>query len=59
MIFETKKAIRNGEKIVLAPIQKLRANYVEMQEIRKIDTNLRTFININTPEEMDIINKNV
>lgn len=59
MIFETKKAIRNGEKIVLAPIQKLRVNYVEMEEIRKIDTNLRTFININTPEEMDIINKNV
>lgn len=59
MIFETEKAIRNGEKIVLAPIQKLSVNYVEMEEIRKIDTNLRTFININTPEEMDIINKNV
>jgi len=59
MIFETKKAIKNGEKIVLAPIQKLRVNYVEMEDIRKIDMNLRTFININTPEEMDIINKNV
>ncbi|VVB54418.1 Molybdenum cofactor guanylyltransferase [uncultured archaeon] len=59
MLSETKKAIKNGEKIVLAPIQKLRVNYVEMEEIRKIDMNLRTFININTPEEMDIINKNV
>ena len=37
MIFETKKAIKNGEKIILAPIQKLRVNYVEMEDIRKID----------------------
>ena len=59
MIFETRKAIKNGERIILAPIQKLRVNYVEMEDIRKIDPDLRTFININTPEDMDRIENNV
>ena len=59
MIFETRKAIRNGERIILAPIQKLSFNYVEMEDIRKIDPGLRTFININTPEDMDRIKNNV
>jgi molybdopterin-guanine dinucleotide biosynthesis protein A len=59
MFFETKKAIKNGEKIILAPIQKLRVNYVEIEDIRKIDHDLRTFININTPEDMDRIENNV
>ncbi|HEX7627295.1 MAG TPA: molybdenum cofactor guanylyltransferase [Candidatus Methanoperedens sp.] len=59
MIFETRKAIKKGERIILAPIQKLRVNYVEIEDIRKIDPDLRTFININTPEDMDRIKNNV
>jgi len=55
MIFETKKALEAGETIILAPIFKLKVDFVEIDEIRKIDPDLRTFININTPEDMDRI----
>ncbi len=53
MICKTKKAIERGERIILAPISKLKVNYIEMNEIRKIEADLRTFININTPEDID------
>jgi molybdopterin-guanine dinucleotide biosynthesis protein A len=52
MIFETKKAIEAGETIILAPIFKLKVDFVEIDDIRKIDPDLRTFININTSEDM-------
>lgn len=57
MIFETKKAIRNAEKVILAPVHRMRVNYVEIEDIRKIDPGLRTFININTPEDLDNVYK--
>lgn len=57
MIFETKKAIRNKEKIILAPIHRMNVNYVEMEDIRKIDSDLRTLININTPEDFNNVYK--
>jgi molybdopterin-guanine dinucleotide biosynthesis protein A len=58
MIFETKKAIETGKTIILAPIYKLKVDFVEIDDIRKIDPDLRTFININTPEDMNrIVNK--
>lgn len=53
MIRETEKAIKAGEKIILAPIFKLCVNYVDMNDIRKIDRDLKTFININTCEDLD------
>jgi molybdopterin-guanine dinucleotide biosynthesis protein A len=59
MIRETKKAIERGESIILAPIVKMNVNYLDIEDIRKIDPNLRTFININTPEDMKSINNNI
>ncbi|PWB50398.1 MAG: molybdenum cofactor guanylyltransferase [Candidatus Methanoperedenaceae archaeon] len=53
MVFETKKAIMNGKKKILAPIHKMIVNYVEIEEIRKIDPDLKTFININTLEDLN------
>lgn len=52
MIRETKKAIGKGETIILAPVSRLNVNYIEVDEIRKIDPGLRTFININTYEDI-------
>jgi molybdopterin-guanine dinucleotide biosynthesis protein A len=52
MIHETKKAIEKGEKIILAPVFKMNVNYVAVNEIRKFDPDLRTFININTCEDI-------
>ena len=52
MIHETKKAIEKGEKIIIAPIFKMKVNYVPVNEIRKLDPDLRTFININTSEDI-------
>lgn len=57
MIDETNLAIINGETKILVPINKMKVNYVEMEYIRKIDPDLRTFININTPEELDNVHK--
>ena len=31
----------------------MKVNYVEMEEIRKIDPDLKTFININTLEDLN------
>jgi molybdopterin-guanine dinucleotide biosynthesis protein A len=59
MICETRKAIEKGENIVLAPIYKMKVNYIEMENIRKIDHDLRTFININTPEDISRIINNL
>jgi molybdopterin-guanine dinucleotide biosynthesis protein A len=53
MIFETKKAIMNGNKKILVPIHRMKVNYVEIEEIRKIDPYLKTFININTLEDLN------
>ncbi len=55
MIRETKKAIGNGETIILAPIFKLHVNYIGIEEIKNIAPDLRTFMNINTPEDMQQI----
>jgi molybdopterin-guanine dinucleotide biosynthesis protein A len=55
MIRETKKAIESGESIILAPIFRMNVNYIDIETIRKIDPNLRTLININTPEDMERI----
>lgn len=55
MILETKKAIYADETILLAPIFKLNVNYVGIEEIKKIDPMLRTFMNINTYEDMQLL----
>ncbi|VVB93225.1 Molybdenum cofactor guanylyltransferase [uncultured archaeon] len=58
MILETRKAIDSGETIILAPVFKLKVNYVGIEEIKKLDPELKTFMNINTPEDMQQIIKN-
>lgn len=55
MLVETKKAIEAGETIILAPIFKLNVNFVGIEEVKKFDPDLRTFMNINTPEDMQKI----
>jgi len=52
MIHETKEAIGRGEKIILDPVSRINVNYVPVDEIRKLDPDLRTFININTDEDI-------
>lgn len=52
MIRETKKAIERDEKIILAPLSKLNVNYVKIDDIKNIDPDLRTFMNLNTPGEL-------
>lgn len=59
MIKETKKAIERGESIILAPIFRMNVKYMELENIRKIDPDLRTFININNPEDMKLITENI
>jgi len=59
MIRETRKAIESGESIILAPIIRMNVNYIDIENIRKIDTNLRTLININTPEDMERLINNI
>lgn len=55
MIRETKNAIESGETIILAPVFKLHVNYVDMDEIKKFDPELRTFMNINTRKDIEEI----
>ena len=56
MVIETEKAIRAGDRSVHVPISKLKdAVFVEMDAIRAVDPGLRTFININTVEDVEQI----
>jgi len=59
MIRETRKAIESGESIILAPIFRMNVNYINIENIRKIDPDIRTLININTPEDMELITNNI
>ncbi|MCL7416117.1 MAG: molybdenum cofactor guanylyltransferase [ANME-2 cluster archaeon] len=53
MAIETEKAILRNDKIVLVPIFNLKdVVFVDISEIRNIDPDLRTFMNINTREDM-------
>ncbi|MCZ7401375.1 MAG: molybdenum cofactor guanylyltransferase [Candidatus Methanoperedens sp.] len=59
MIRESRKAIELGENTIIAPIFRINVNYISIETIRKIDPDLRTFININTPEDMEQITNNI
>ena len=49
LVKRIEESIQAGDNTILAPVSKLQdIKYVEMDEIRKIDTNLQTFINLNT-----------
>ncbi len=57
MIREAKCAIEKGETIILAPVFKLNVNYVGIDEIKKFDPELKTFMNINTHEEIQKLSR--
>ena len=53
MLKATKEAIRKGEHKISCAISSLRSvNFVPVAKIRKFDPLLRTFTNINTPEDL-------
>jgi molybdenum cofactor guanylyltransferase len=47
--------IRSQELQILKFFQKIRVRYMEEEEIRKIDPDLKSFFNINRPEELERI----
>lgn len=54
MAVETEKAILRGDMFVLAPVFRMQdLMFVDMEEIREIDPGLRTFINVNTPDDVE------
>ena len=54
MAIETEKAIQRNKKFVLAPVFKMQdLVFVKIDEIREFDPDLRTFININTPDDVE------
>jgi molybdopterin-guanine dinucleotide biosynthesis protein A len=58
MLFETQKAILRGDRIILAPVFNLDdVVSVSIDEIHKVDLELRTLININTLEDIELLNE--
>jgi molybdenum cofactor guanylyltransferase len=56
MIPEIEKALENGKRSVLTPVLEMKnVVFVDVSEIREIDPELRTFANINTVEDIDLI----
>ncbi len=56
MISEIEKAFEKGKRSVLTPVFEMKdVVFVEVSEIQKIDSKLRTFANINTVDEMQRI----
>ena len=56
MIPEIEKAFENGRCSVLTPVFEMKdVVFVEVSEIREIDPELITFMNINTVDEMQRI----
>ena len=54
MAVETKKAILRNEKFVLAPVFKMQdLVFVNMDEIRQHDPDLKTFVNVNTLDDVE------
>ncbi|MCS7144497.1 MAG: molybdenum cofactor guanylyltransferase [Archaeoglobaceae archaeon] len=49
---EIEKSIKNGEKSILIPLSRLRTIFYPAEELRKFDKSLRSFFNINTPEDI-------
>lgn len=56
MVSEIEKAFEKGKRSVLTPVFEMKdVVFVEVSEIREIDSKLRTFANINTVEDMEFI----
>lgn len=54
MLPEIEKAFERGKHSVLAPVFQMQdVVFVEVSEIREFDPELRTFVNINTVEDLE------
>jgi len=49
------KVIEDGKRNIRAPLNILRTRYISIEEIKKIDPELRTFININTAQDLEVV----
>ena len=57
MLVSTEKSIEQGERFILAPIFDLEDMVlIEMDEIRELDPELKTFLNVNTLEDIEKYN---
>ncbi len=52
MIRACENALASGDRRIRTPLQELRANFVEVEELRTLDPELLSFFNLNTPEDM-------
>ncbi len=53
MILIMREAVQRGENAIMAPLRALNVRYVPIEEdIQKIDAELKTFVNVNTPEDL-------
>jgi molybdopterin-guanine dinucleotide biosynthesis protein A len=60
MLQAARQAIEQGEHIILAAIFKLpKVSYISIEEIKKIDPELKTLMNVNTPSDLKKININI
>ena len=54
MVDETRRALEEGERFILAPVFKLsKVEDVGMDEIWEFDSELQSFVNVNTPEDVE------
>lgn len=52
MIQACEVALARGDPRIRTPLQELRTNFVEVEELRALDPELLTFFNLNTPEDL-------
>ncbi len=54
MVIECERAIQRGERAIMAPLRALNVRYVPIErDIQRIDAELRTFVNVNTPDDLE------
>jgi molybdopterin-guanine dinucleotide biosynthesis protein A len=55
MLDAVKKVVRKGENKILAPLSRLKkVKFVPVNKIKEIDSELKTFTNINTKEDLEM-----
>lgn len=47
------KAIEEGKRNILAPLNTLQIHYLSTEAIKKIDPELKTFVNVNVPNDLE------
>jgi len=54
-IEEIKRSIARGEKKIIKSIERLNVLYYPIEELRRFDENLLSFINVNTRKELELV----